>query len=189
MMNFNIDGQEIKVGFSVCRDAQFYPEVYRYYAASGADLLVHFSASSLNRFARECVLGSYSSREKMSVIACNLWGTDGPEDNNSTLRKTSLVCSPKLDGQFVYDDHGRDIELYGFGNADVSPEGLESGTTLEAGKGLDLYNCGFSKGRLNFEILAKMFDELSCKYYLDYKALYSGSRSRDCLTKPVKVAY
>lgn len=84
---------------------------------------------------------------------------------------------------------GRDIELYGFGKADVSPEGLETGTTLEVGRGLDLYNCGFSKGRLNFEVIAKMFDELSCKYYSDYQALYPGSRSRDCLSKPIKITY
>lgn len=189
MMNFNIDGNDVKVGFSICRDAQFYPEVYRYYAASGADLLVHFSASSLTRFARECVLGSYSSRDKMGVIACNLWGADGPPENASVLKKTSLVCSPKQDSSGLYDADGRDIELYGFGLSEISPEGLEVGTTLQIGCGMDLYNCGFSKGRLNFEVVAKMFDELSCKYYSDYKALYPGSRSRDCLAKAVKINY
>ena len=189
MMNFNIDGKDIKVGFSVCRDAQFYPEVYRYYAASNADLLVHFSASSLTRLARECVLGSYSSRDKIGVIACNLWGSDGPPEKVSTLKKTSLVCSPRLDGTYEYDSDGRDIELYGFGLSEMSLEGLEVGTTLQTGRGMDLFNCGFSKGRLNFEVVAKMFDELSSKYYSDYKSLYPGSRSRDPLSKPIKISY
>ena len=189
MMDFNIDGNDIKVGFSVCRDAQFYPEVYRYYAASNVDLLVHFSASSLTRFARECVLGSYSSRDKIGVIACNLWGADGPPENVSTLKKNSLICSPRLAGTDEYDNDGRDIELYGFGLSEMSPEGLEVGTTLQTGRGMDLFNCGFSKGRLNFEVVAKMFDELSSKYYSDYKSLYPGSRSRDPLSKPIKISY
>lgn len=72
MLDLDFDGQKVKVGFSICRDAQYYPEVYRYYSMCGASLLVHFSASTHNRFIREANLGSYASRDKIGLIGCNL---------------------------------------------------------------------------------------------------------------------
>lgn len=71
------DGKPLKVGVNICRDGHFYPELGRYYAASGAELLVHPTATTGNAWYRESRIGSYTDRDGMAAATANIWGPDG----------------------------------------------------------------------------------------------------------------
>ena len=49
----------------------------RYYAASGAELFLHPTATTGNAWYRESRMGSYTDRDGLAVITDNVWGPDG----------------------------------------------------------------------------------------------------------------
>lgn len=53
------------------------PELARYYAASGAELLLHPTATTGNAWYRESRMGSYTDRDGLAVVTDNVWGPDG----------------------------------------------------------------------------------------------------------------
>lgn len=71
------DGGALKAGVSICRDGHFYPELGRYYAASGAELLIHPTATTGDPWYRESRIGSYTDRDGLAAVTANLWGQDG----------------------------------------------------------------------------------------------------------------
>lgn len=71
------DGTALKAGVNICRDGHFYPELGRYYAASGAELLIHPTATTGNAWYRESRIGSYTDRDGLAAVTANLWGQDG----------------------------------------------------------------------------------------------------------------
>ena len=72
-----IDTEWGKAGIDICRDGHFYPELGRYYAASGCTLFIHPTATTGNPWYRETRIGSYTDRDGMAAITCNLLGGDG----------------------------------------------------------------------------------------------------------------
>ncbi|EFA22683.1 carbon-nitrogen hydrolase family protein [Bifidobacterium gallicum] len=71
------DGSALKAGVNICRDGHFYPELGRFYAASGAELLIHPTATTGNAWYRESRIGSYTDRDSMAAVTANIWGPDG----------------------------------------------------------------------------------------------------------------
>ena len=71
------DGKPLKAGIDICRDGHFYPELGRYYAASGAELFLHPTATTGNAWYRESRMGNYTDRDGLAVITDNVWGPDG----------------------------------------------------------------------------------------------------------------
>lgn len=71
------DGGALKAGISICRDGHFYPELGRYYAASGAELLIHPTATTGDPWYRESRIGSYTDSDGLAAVTANLWGQDG----------------------------------------------------------------------------------------------------------------
>lgn len=71
------DGVALKAGVNICRDGHFYPELGRYYAASGAELLIHPTATTGDPWYRESRIGSYTDRDGLAAVTANLWGQDG----------------------------------------------------------------------------------------------------------------
>ena len=70
-------GKPLKAGIDICRDGHFYPELGRYYAASGAELFLHPTATTGNAWYRESRMGNYTDRDGLAVITDNVWGPDG----------------------------------------------------------------------------------------------------------------
>lgn len=64
-------------GIDICRDGHFYPELGRYYAAMGCTLFIHPTATTGNPWYRATRIGSYTDRDGMAAITCNLLGGDG----------------------------------------------------------------------------------------------------------------
>lgn len=64
-------------GIDICRDGHFYPEIGRYYAAMGCVLFLHPTATTGNPWYRATRIGSYTDRDGMAAITCNLLGGDG----------------------------------------------------------------------------------------------------------------
>lgn len=79
------NGDPLKAGVDICRDGHFYPELARYYAASGTELLLHPTATTGNAWYRESRMGSYTDRDGLAVVTDNVWGPDGyPLDADGT---------------------------------------------------------------------------------------------------------
>lgn len=72
-----IDTKWGKIGVDICRDGHFYPELGRYYAAMGCKMLIHPTATSGNAWYRATRIGSYTDRDGMAAVTCNLLGGDG----------------------------------------------------------------------------------------------------------------
>ena len=72
-----IDTKWGKIGIDICRDGHFYPELGRYYAAMGCTMFVHPTATTGNAWYRSTRIGSYTDRDGMAAVTCNLLGGDG----------------------------------------------------------------------------------------------------------------
>ncbi len=83
-----IDTEWGKIGIDICRDGHFYPELGRYYAASGCTMFVHPTATTGNYWYRSTRIGSYTDRDGMAAITCNLLGGDGIYDVDGTFDAT-----------------------------------------------------------------------------------------------------
>lgn len=66
-----------KIGIDICRDGHFYPELGRYYAAMGCTMFIHPTATTGNAWYRQTRIASYTDRDGMAAITCNLLGGDG----------------------------------------------------------------------------------------------------------------
>ena len=93
-----------KVGIDICRDGHFYPEVGRYYAAMGCTLFIHPTATTGNAWYRESRIGSYTDRDGMAAITCNLLGGDGIYNPSGTFDPTNDEANFDENGNFVGGD-------------------------------------------------------------------------------------
>ena len=93
-----------KVGIDICRDGHFYPELGRYYAAMGCTLFLHPTATTGNAWYRESRIGSYTDRDGMNAITCNLLGGDGIYNASGTFDPTDDEANFDEDGNFIGGD-------------------------------------------------------------------------------------
>lgn len=171
-----------KFGIDICRDGHFYPELGRYYAALGCNTLIHPTATTGNPWYRETRIGSYTDRDNMAAITCNLLGPDGTyneetgEWSGGIFNSTSLIITKYHDqeGRTSFDyNTGYAIDLNGTGSASVgyaergtSPEGLEIAK-------MNLSGTGFRITNFNPRLFSKMYDELAVLYRKNYKSIYN----------------
>ncbi len=66
-----------KAGIDICMDGHFFPELGRYYAAMGCTMFIHPTATGGNAWYRSTRIASYTDRDGMAAITCNLLGGDG----------------------------------------------------------------------------------------------------------------
>ena len=178
---------DIKVGIDICRDGHFYTELGRYYAAQGCTLFIHPTATTGNAWYRETRIGSYTDRDGMAAITCNLLGVDGPTDSTGKLidskegynyNSTSLIITKYHDkntGKTSWDkETGYAIDLNGTGSAS---EGYATRKTSPAGlevADMDLSGTGFRINNFNPRLFSKMYDKLAQLYRGGYKSMYSA---------------
>ncbi|ONI44007.1 hypothetical protein AN641_08470 [Candidatus Epulonipiscioides gigas] len=172
-----IDTEWGKFGIDICRDGHFYPELGRYYAAMGCNVLVHPTATTGNPWYREGRIGSYTDRDGMAAITCNLLGPDGIFDEQTNtwsggiFNSTSLIITKYLneDGKVIaHPTTGYPINLNGTGSESIgyderktSPEGLEVAQ-------MNLSGTGFSIANFNPRLFSEMYDKLAQMYRKNY---------------------
>lgn len=170
-----------KIGIDICRDGHFYPELGRYYAAMGCTMLIHPTATTGNPWYRETRIGSYTDRDGMAAITCNLLGPDGTYDESTgnwsggVFASTSLIITKyhNASGRTSFDPQtGYAIDLNGTGSASegfdergTSPEGLEIAK-------MNLSGCGFRLTNFQARLYSKMYDELAVLYRDGYTSIY-----------------
>ena len=171
-----------KIGIDICRDGHFYPELGRYYSAMGCTMLIHPTATTGNPWYRETRIGSYTDRDGMAAITCNLLGPDGTYDESTgkwsggVFASTSLIITKyhNASGKTSFDpETGYAIDLNGTGSASVgydergtSPEGLEVAK-------MNLSGCGFRLTNFQARLYSKMYDELAVLYRDGYTSIYN----------------
>ena len=170
-----------KIGVDVCRDGHYYPEIARYYAAMGCTILIHPTATTGNPWYRETRIGSYTDRDGLAAITCNILGPDGTYNESTKVwsggvfASTSLIITKYHDenGSASYNpETGYAIDLNGTGSASVgydergtSPEGLEIAK-------MNLSGCGFRLTNFQARLYSKMYDELAVLYRDGYSSIY-----------------
>lgn len=190
---FMFDTQWGKIGIDICRDGHFYPELGRYYAAMGCTMLIHPTATTGNPWYRETRIGSYTDRDGMAAITCNLLGPDGTYDQatdswtGGIFNSTSLIITKyhNADGSTGFnpvtgsaiDLNGTGSESEGYADRGTSPEGLEIAK-------MDLSGTGFSISNFNPRLFSKMYDELACLYREGYTSIYSEEVPTEPKTEP-----
>ena len=171
-----------KIGVDVCRDGHYYPEIARYYAAMGCTILIHPTATTGNPWYRETRIGSYTDRDGLAAITCNILGPDGTYNESTKVwsggvfASTSLIITKYHDenGSASYNpETGYAIDLNGTGSASVgydergtSPEGLEIAK-------MNLSGCGFRLTNFQARLYSKMYDELAVLYRDGYTSIYN----------------
>lgn len=194
-----------KVGIDICRDGHFYPELGRYYAAMGCTLFIHPTATTGNPWYRETRISSYTDRDGMAAITCNLLGGDGTYTAGDTIpdvtdanywneknwdgclfNSTSLIITkyhdPVTGKTGVNPKTGYAIDLNetgsaseGFAERGTSPIGLEVAT-------MNLSGCGFNISNFNPLLFSKMYDKLAVLYRKGYTSIYGLSAVADPIT-------
>lgn len=170
-----------KIGIDICRDGHFYPELGRYYAAMGCTMLIHPTATTGNPWYRETRIGSYTDRDGMAAITCNLLGPDGIYDEETgeysggVFASTSLIITKYHDenGKVTFnpetgsaiDLNGTGSESQGFEERGTSPEGLEIAK-------MDLSGCGFRITNFNPLLFAQMYDQLAVETIDGYASIF-----------------
>lgn len=171
-----------RIGIDVCRDGHFYPEIARYYAAMGCTILIHPTATTGNPWYRETKIGSYTDRDGLAVISCNVLGADGTYDETTdkwsggVYASVSLIITKQHDENglssfntetgYAIDLNGTGSESEGFGERGTSPEGLEIAK-------MDLSGCGFKLTNFQARLFSKMYDELAVLYRRGYTSIYN----------------
>lgn len=171
-----------KIGVDVCRDGHYYPEIARYYAAMGCTILIHPTATTGNPWYRETRIGSYTDRDGLAAITCNILGPDGTYNESTKVwsggvfASTSLIITKYHDenGSASYNpETGYAIDLNGTGSASegfdergTSPEGLEIAK-------MNLSGCGFRLTNFQARLYSKMYDELAVLYRDGYTSIYN----------------
>ena len=179
---YMLETQWGKIGVDICRDGHFYPELGRYYAAMGCTMLIHPTATTGNPWYRETRIGSYTDRDGMAAITCNLLGPDGiynEETGNYSggeFASTSLIITKyhNQDGTTGFnpvtgsaiDLNGTGSESEGFDERGTSPEGLEIAK-------MNLSGCGFQITNFNPLLFAKMYDQLAVENIPGYESIFS----------------
>lgn len=179
---YMLDTQWGKIGVDICRDGHFYPELGRYYAAMGCTMLIHPTATTGNPWYRETRIGSYTDRDGMAAITCNLLGPDGiyNEETGSysggEFASTSMIVTKyhNENGRTGFDPetgsaidlNGTGSESEGFDERGTSPEGLEIAK-------MDLSGCGFQITNFNPLLFAKMYDQLAVENIPGYQSIFS----------------
>lgn len=144
------DGSALKAGVNICRDGHFYPELGRYYAASGAELLIHPTATGGNPWYRETRIGSYTDRDGMAAVTANLWGQDGyPIDSDgkpiySVDANGETVSSGKDVAGYNYSGVGRDS--FRSTSLIINAWGRKNGTSFDYATGSALDTSGTGNG-------------------------------------------
>ncbi len=177
-----------KIGVDICRDGHFYPELGRYYAAMGCSILIHPTATTGDPWYRETRIGSYTDRDGMAAITCNLLGPDGTYNEETDSWSGGVFASTSLIITKYHDENGRTsfdpktgyaIDLNGTGSASegfaerkTSPEGLEIAK-------MNLSGCGFSLTNFQARLLSKMYDELAVIYREGYTSIYGKMGDAD----------
>lgn len=144
------DGSALKAGVNICRDGHFYPELGRYYAASGAELLIHPTATGGNPWYRETRIGSYTDRDGMAAVTANLWGQDGyPIDSDgksiySVDANGKTVSSGKDVAGYNYSGVGRDS--FRSTSLIINAWGRKNGTSFDYATGSALDTSGTGNG-------------------------------------------
>lgn len=183
---YMLDTEWGKIGVDICRDGHFYPELGRYYAAMGCTMLIHPTATTGGPWYRETRIGSYTDRDGMAAITCNLLGPDGIYNeewdswSGGVFASTSLIITKYHDenGRVSFDpETGSAIDLNGTGSASegfeergTSPEGLEIAK-------MDLSGCGFRISNFNPLLFAKMYDELATESIAGYQSIFSTNKT------------
>ena len=176
---YMLDTQWGKIGIDICRDGHFYPELGRYYAAQGCTIFIHPTATTGNPWYRETRIGSYTDRDGMASITCNLLGGDGTYDeatgtwSGGVFASTSLIITKYHQNGMSFDPvTGSAIDLNGTGSASegyedrgTSPEGLEVAD-------MDLTGTGFSISNFNPRLFSMMYDYLAALYRDGYESIY-----------------
>lgn len=178
-----------KIGIDICRDGHFYPELGRYYAAMGCTILIHPTATTGNPWYRETRIGSYTDRDGMAAITCNLLGGDGIYDEETgkwsggVFASTSLIITKyngtgryNADTGYAIDLNGTGSESEGYADRGTSPEGLEVAK-------MNLTGCGFKITNFNPDLFSRMYDELATLYREGYESIYPG----ESISKPVTI--
>ncbi|MCR5202955.1 MAG: carbon-nitrogen hydrolase family protein [Lachnospiraceae bacterium] len=99
-----IDTKWGKIGVDICRDGHFYPELGRYYAAMGCTMFIHPTATTGNAWYRESRIASYTDRDCMNAITCNLLGGDGIYDPSKSFDPTDDEANFDENGNFIGGD-------------------------------------------------------------------------------------
>ena len=157
------DGKPLKAGIDICRDGHFYPELGRYYAASGVELFLHPTATTGNAWYRESRMGSYTDRDGLAVITDNVWGPDGyPLDVDG-----NPIYFVDEDGDTV--SSGKDIAGYNYAGVGFDPFRTSSliinawsgkdGTPFDYSTGSALDASGTGKGASDSESSDMTFAE------------------------------
>lgn len=182
-------------GIDICRDGHFYPELGRYYAAMGCNVLIHPTATTGNPWYRETRIASYTDRDGMAAITCNLLGPDGTYDeatdtwSGGEFNSTSLIVTKYVneEGRTSYDpETGYAVDFNGTGSQSegyderlTSPEGLEIAE-------MNLQGTGFSIVNFNARLYSEMYDSLAVAYREDYVSLYGDAEEAVVWENPFK---
>lgn len=169
------DGKPLKVGIDICRDGHFYPELGRYYAASGAELFLHPTATTGNAWYRESRMGSYTDRDGLAVITDNVWGPDGyPLDVDGTPfdYSTGSALDASGTGKGASDSESSDMT---FAEGAYDPDNLEI-------RQMNLSRAGFSVMNFNARLYSKMYDQLAKLTIPGYQAMYDDPTELDNTT-------
>ncbi len=165
------DGKPIKAGVDICRDGHFYPELGRYYAASGAELFLHPTVTTGNAWYRESRMGSYTDRDGLAVITDNVWGPDGyplDVDGNpiySVDENGDTVSSGKDIAGYNYAGVGSDpfrtssLIINAWSGKDGTPFDYSTGTPFDYSTGSALDTSGTGKGASDSESADMTFAE------------------------------
>lgn len=157
------DGNPLKAGVDICRDGHFYPELGRYYAAKGASLLLHPTATTGNAWYRESRMGSYTDRDGLAVVTTNTWGPDGyplDADGNpiySVDENGDTVSSGKEIAGYNYAGVGSDP--FRTSSLIITPWSGRNGTSFDYATGSALDTSGTGKGASATESADMTFQE------------------------------
>ena len=147
------NGNPLKAGVDICRDGHFYPELGRYYAASGAELLLHPTATTGNAWYRESRMGSYTDRDGLAVVTDNVWGPDGypldadgnpiysVNDNNETVSSGKTVAGYNYAGVGYDPFRTSSLIINAWNGKNGTPFDYTTGSALDTsgtGKGASL---------------------------------------------------
>lgn len=150
--------------------------------------MIHPTATTGNPWYRETRIGSYTDRDGMAAITCNLLGPDGTYDEETdswtggVFDSTSLIITKYHDenGRTGFDPvtgsaidlNGTGSESEGFDERGTSPEGLEIAK-------MDLSGTGFSISNFNPRLFSKMYDELATLYREGYTSIYADEEATE----------
>lgn len=144
------EGNPLKAGVEICRDGHFYPELGRYYAAEGASLLLHPTATTGNAWYRESRMGSYTDRDGLAVVSTNVWGPDGyplDADGNpiySVDESGETVSSNKEVAGYNY--YGVGADPFRTSSLIITPWSGRNGTSFDYATGSALDTSGTGRG-------------------------------------------